>query len=243
MQGPGIPARISAPMPYVGLAEEMGAQMQEVLRLVADGHAAEEVAAPALNPFLRHLVRGKLAPPASLTTPAVIGTANDGFSAGDVAGAADGHPATGKKAIDNSSAAAQKGITTHKQAQGSLPQDASSSVAPGIADKHMSNEPPSAGEQAGVAAAFGNLSSAGGTAATTAVGQDGVPAAAVKPKMWNRCAHVIDLWHAASSSKTNDVRPTRRLISCMLKSAQSVSACWCVIATIALCCEGPSASG
>ena len=46
-------------------------QTQEILRLVVAGHTDEEIAAPALNPFMRPVVRGKLAPPPSAADPAV----------------------------------------------------------------------------------------------------------------------------------------------------------------------------
>ena len=56
-------------------------QLQEILRLVADGLTAQQIASPALNPFLRPIVRGKLAPSPYCTADAGIEPAGLGVAA------------------------------------------------------------------------------------------------------------------------------------------------------------------
>ena len=59
-------------------------QMQEILRLVMIGHTAEEIAAPALNPFMRPIVYGKLATtpsPDPAAAAAAFGTSGHGLNA------------------------------------------------------------------------------------------------------------------------------------------------------------------
>ena len=56
--------------------EEIDLHMQEILRLVVAGHTAEQIAAPAFNPFMRPVVNGKLAPPPSAAVPAVVADAH-----------------------------------------------------------------------------------------------------------------------------------------------------------------------
>ena len=74
--------------------EGLHLQSQEILRLVLAGHTAEEIAAPALNPYMRPVIDSKLAPPPSAAMPAGVtaaaGARVSADSAAAVAAAGDG---------------------------------------------------------------------------------------------------------------------------------------------------------
>ncbi len=80
--------------------EPIHLQTQEILRLVVTGHTAEQIAAPALNPFMRPVVNGKLAPPRSAAVPAVIADARLSVNMAATAAAGDGTVAANKSSAD-----------------------------------------------------------------------------------------------------------------------------------------------
>ena len=227
VQGPGNSARISAPMPQVSLAEETRAQMNEILRLVAEGHTAEEIADPALNPFLRPLVRGKLAPSAAVSTPGrslrphgtsssanINVTTDGGLSVGIVPTAKEIRAGDRNVGTDSTPPAAKDGVNT-AQHGGTIPIDFSKAV-PGVASKPVTDQPPTAGIQTAAAATCERFSQPVDTGVNQAVGQDGAPADASKAKLWTRCAPPTDISFHRKQDFCVDVCHARADSNCWL---------------------------
>jgi len=88
--------------------EEVHLHTQEILRLVVAGHTAEQSAAPALNPFMRPVVNGKLAPPRSAAV-SLVAAASAGARLGTDRAAATAAAGNGAFAANKGSAEAAAG--------------------------------------------------------------------------------------------------------------------------------------
>ena len=162
--------------------------MQEILRLVVAGHTTEQIAAPALNPFMRQIVRGKLAPPPSCTAadegPGVNAAAFGGTGAATAAAGDDG-------AATNKDAAHQ--ATTNPRAAGTA-------VKHGVGVATAGDPQPLR-----TAASANLLDSTGVTPMNMAAGLDDAADTSSKEKLWTRSAarlHVAD-------------PPTKPVMSCV----------------------------